>query len=223
MYRLILSSLALVCTSVVAMPAQAGTGDDADAAELSLAPGAEEAPKTSALDEFKKKHETVLMFVRTKVGNDIISKEVDGLLDYKWIAASALGGKNRADRRCEPRCAEFESLLTRLIRQNYLKRIVQADTGKVEYLGEERRPRATKVTTKVTFTKNGETQELEIAYVMHFVDGHWSVRDIITDGVSLAKNYRYEFTRILREGGDAGIDNLITRLETKLAEVAKTE
>ncbi len=223
MLRLIIPSLALLCSSLAVTGVQASDADDADAAELAAGPGSEAEPTVSALDEFKKKHETVLMFVRTKVGSDVVAKEVDGLLDYKWIAMSALGGKNRADRRCEPRCAEFESLLTRLIRQNYLKRIAQADTGKVEYLGEERRPRATKVTTKVSFTKNGDAQELEVAYVMHFVDGHWSVRDIITDGVSLAKNYRYEFTRILREGGDAGIDNLISRLETKLAEVAKTE
>ena len=55
---------------------------------------------------------------------------------------------------------------------------------------------------------------------MHVVDGKWFVRDIITDGVSLSKNYRYEFHKIMR---DEGIDGLIARLETKLADLAKTE
>ena len=111
----------------------------------------------SALDEFKKRHETVLLLVRSKVKDDVIQAEVDKLLDYDWIAHAALGAKSRADKKCEPRCTEYEELLTRLIRQNYLKRIAQADSGKVEYLGEETRARASKVTTRVTFTKDGVT------------------------------------------------------------------
>jgi phospholipid transport system substrate-binding protein len=174
----------------------------------------------SALDEFKKRHETVLMLVKSKVKEAAIQAEVDRLLDYKWIAAAALGGKNRADKRCDPRCAEYEDLLSRLIRQNYLKRITQAETGKVEYVGEERRAKASKVTTRVTFNKDGVDQKVEVAYIMHIVDGQWFVRDIITDGVSLSKNYRYEFNKIMR---DEKIDGLIARLQTKLADLAKTE
>jgi ABC-type transporter MlaC component len=53
---------------------------------------------------------------------------------------------------------------------------------------------------------------------MHLADEGWVCRNIITDGVSLAKNYRFEFNKVLR---DEGIDGLIGRLETKLNEVAK--
>ena len=204
-----------------AFAAGGGSGTDATATEAELAP-AEEIPEgmPSALEEFKKRHELVLLLVKTKVKDEAIQAEVDKLLDYSWIAHAALGGKNRADKKCDPRCAEYEQLLTRLIRQNYLKRIVQADTGKVEYLGEDKRPRASKVNTRVTFTKDGQTQTVEVSYVMHIVNGQWSVRDIITDGVSLSKNYRYEFHKIMK---DEGIDGLIARLETKLADLAKTE
>lgn len=210
---------ALVPTAAFA--AGGGSGTDAAAADAELAP-AEDIPEgmPSALDEFKKRHETVLLLVKTKVKDEAIQAEVDKLLDYQWIAHAALGGKNRADKKCDPRCAEYEQLLTRLIRQNYLKRIVQADSGKVEYLGEDKRPRASKVNTRVTFTKDGQTQVVEVSYVMHVVNGQWFVRDIITDGVSLSKNYRYEFHKIMK---DEGIDGLIARLETKLADLAKTE
>jgi phospholipid transport system substrate-binding protein len=47
---------------------------------------------------------------------------------------------------------------------------------------------------------------------MHQVDGIWKVEDIITDGVSLAKNYRFEFNKILK---DKGINELIARLESQ--------
>ncbi len=184
----------------------------------------------SALEAFKASHQTVVGLVHDKAGSDKIESEVDALLDYEWIAHAALGGERRYAKKCEPRCPEYEALLTKLIRENYLKRIRQADTGKVEYLGEEVRKDKAKVDTRVTFEKDGETQTLEISYVMHWIpaegskdgdgNGHWVARNIITDGVSLAKTYRYEFGKILR---DEGIDGLISRLQTKLADIAKAD
>ncbi|MBC8070535.1 MAG: ABC transporter substrate-binding protein [Deltaproteobacteria bacterium] len=220
-FSTILAAVALSPAAAFAGGADATTELATDSSDAELAP-AEPLPAgmPSALEEFKKRHETVLLLVKTKVADAAIQAEVDRLLDYKWIAAAALGGKGRSDKRCDPRCAEYEDLLSRLIRQNYLKRITQAETGKVEYLGEERRAKASKVTTRVTFTKDGVDQKVEVAYIMHIVDGQWFVRDIITDGVSLSKNYRYEFNKIMR---DEKIDGLIARLETKLADLAKTE
>lgn len=216
----------LLATLVFPAGAIAGTGGtDEAAAEAStdataVAPPEEPEGGVSALEEFKRRHEVVLLLVKSKVPEPAIIAEVDTLLDYKWLADQSLGRKHLPDDACEPRCAEFEALLTRLIRQNYLKRISQAETGTVEYVGEDKRARATKVTTRVRFTKDGVEQNIEVAYVMHVVGGKWIVRDIITEGVSLAKNYRYEFNKILRE---EGIDELVKRLETKLADLAKTE
>lgn len=193
-------------TLALCMFAAAGTAHAADA--------------PSALEAFKASHQTVVGLVHDKAPSDKLQSEVDDLLDYTWIARAALGGERRYEKKCEPRCAEYEALLAKLIRENYLKRIRQADTGTVEYLGEEVRKNKAKVDTRVTFTKDGEKQVLEISYVMHYVDGKWVARNIITDGVSLAKTYRYEFGKIVR---DEGIDGLINRLQTKLADVAKAD
>ncbi|HET6585508.1 MAG TPA: ABC transporter substrate-binding protein [Nannocystaceae bacterium] len=224
--------LSIVLTAVFALPAVAMAGETetetatelaaSETSETTAAPAAEEAePKTTALDTFKKAHETVLLYVRSKVKDDVIQKEVDNLLNYSWIAKTALGGtKGRADKKCEPRCAEFETALGNLIRQNYLKRLHDADQGSVQYLGEEKRARASKVTTKVKFKRDGVDQEIEVAYVMRAENGKWQVVDIITDGVSLVKNYKYEFNQILR---DEGIDGLIKRLQTKLDDLAKAQ
>lgn len=223
---------AILLTAVLGLPAVALAGETETATETELvagetaettaAPAAEEAePKTTALDTFKKAHETVLLYVRSGVKDDVIQKEVDNLLNYSWIAKTALGGtKGRADKKCEPRCAEFETALGNLIRQNYLKRLHDADQGTVTYVGEEKRPRASKVTTKVKFKRDGVDQEIEVAYVMRAENGKWQVVDIITDGVSLVKNYKYEFNQILR---DEGIDGLIKRLQTKLDDSAKAQ
>lgn len=62
--------------------------------------------------------------------------------------------------------------------------------------------------------------EIPIDYRMHQVDGGWRIYDILVDnGVSLVKNYRVQFTSILKNGTPA---QLIERLEKKLAAQKKT-
>ncbi len=213
-----LPAVAMAAETETDVELAAETTDEASAAPAE----AEEAePKTSALDTFKKAHETVLLYTRSGVKDDVIQKEVDALLNYKKISVMALGGtKKGAVRKCEPRCEEFEMLLGNLIRQNYLKRLRDADKGSVEYLGEDKRARASKVTTRVKFNKDGVDQQVEVAYIMRAENGKWQVVDIVTDGVSLVKNYKFEFGQIMR---DEGIDGLIKRLQTKLDDLAKAQ
>lgn len=206
--------LAAITLSVLPAPvALAGSASDAEATAV--------APKGGggALQTFKKRHEAVMKLVKRGAKAKQVESKVDALLDYDWIAVASLGGPARFEKKCKPRCDEFKALLTRLIRENYLKRIYLSKKGQVEYVGEEKRGKASKVTTRVKYKKDGRDVAVEIAYVMHDVGSGWVVRDIITDGVSLARNYKYEFGKIVRE---EGIDALILRLENKLAEIART-
>ncbi|MGD9364458.1 MAG: ABC transporter substrate-binding protein [Desulfobacteraceae bacterium] len=60
------------------------------------------------------------------------------------------------------------------------------------------------------------TLEIPIDYRMHHVNGSWKIYDILVEnGVSLVKNYRVQFTSILKDKTPA---QLIERLEKKLAE-----
>ncbi len=133
-----------------------------------------------------------------------------------------MGGPKRFAERCTERCDEYQALLAQLIRKNYLKRVQGKDRGTIEYVGEHVRDNATKVDTKVIFTdKQGEKKTVEIDYVMHKVDGDdWRVRDIITEGVSLAKNYKFEFNRLYKDGG---MEKVIGTLEKKVAELDAEE
>ena len=54
---------------------------------------------------------------------------------------------------------------------------------------------------------------LEVDYVMHRSEGQWYVRDIITEGVSLSKTYKYEINKLYKAGG---IDKVIVTLQAKL-------
>lgn len=62
--------------------------------------------------------------------------------------------------------------------------------------------------------------EIPIDYRMHNVQGEWKIYDILLEnGVSLVKNYRVQFTSILKEKTPA---QLIADLEKKLAEQNKS-
>jgi phospholipid transport system substrate-binding protein len=172
-------------------------------------PGAKEA--------WTRTHGEVVSLLEQGAPEARVSEKVDALLDYRSIAQAVLGGGARYQERCGERCAEYEALVAKLVRHGYLQRLSAHERAKVEVVGEVVREKATKVDTRVAFTDSeGRRRVVDVAYVMHQVDGRWAVRDILTDGVSLAKNHRFEVGKLHREGG---IDLVIDKLRAKVAEV----
>ncbi len=175
------------------------------------------AQAADAIGAFKAKHDAVVKLVKKKADDAALETEVDKVLDYDWLAEQALGGPDNYGTVCANRCDEFKALLTKLVRANYLKMVRKAQDHAVEYVGQvEGRNGAYKVTTKIQVVSNGRDKTVTVEYVMHQQDGDWQVRDIITDDISLAKNYRYEFNKIVKA---EGIDGLIRKLEDKLAKI----
>lgn len=186
------------------------------AAPIALSPAPASAAD-SAIDAFKAKHEAVVKQVKAGASDAEIQAKVDGLLDYDWLATAALGGPKNYAKVCGERCGEFEDLLTRLIRENYLRMIRKAEKHPVEYLGQvEGRNGIYKVSTRIKVEKNGREQTVTVDYVMHQTSDGWKVRDIITDDVSLARTYSYEFNKIAKK---EGIEGIISKLQDKLAKL----
>ena len=166
---------------------------------------------------FKVRHEKVIQLVKKGASNEVLQQEVDKLLNYRALAETSLGGAAQYEGKCAPRCAEFETVLARLIRENYLKWIRSDKKYEVLYLGEEVKGRAMHVRTQIAITRDGKPEVVEVVYAMEQTPMGWKVSDIITDGVSLARNYKFEFNKVLK---DKGIDELISRLESKVDNVA---
>lgn len=178
---------------------------------LTLAP--DRARAGEAADAFKAKHDAIVVLVNDNASDAALGKVIDGMLDYHALAESSLGGPANYAKVCGDRCAEFEALLTKLIRTNYLRMVRQINAHPLQHLDDvEGRNGIHKVTTKVKVEKNGRDRTMTIEYVMHEVDGRWLVRDIITDDISLVSNYRSEFHKIAKT---EGIDGIIERLEAK--------
>jgi phospholipid transport system substrate-binding protein len=168
----------------------------------------------AAADAFKAKHDAIVELVTRDASDAALGNAIDSMLDYQFLAESSLGGPDSYAKVCGDRCAEFDALLTKLIRVNYLRLAREANAHPLQHLeDEEGRNGVHKVTTKVKVEKNGREKLMTVEYVMHQVDGKWQVRDIRTDGVSLAQTYRHEFNKINKA---EGIDGIIRRLEEKL-------
>lgn len=168
-----------------------------------------------AADVFQAKHDTLVDLVGQNASDAKLGKELDAMIDYRALAEASLGGPDNYAKVCGSRCAEFEALLTQLVRESYLRMVRKANQYPVEFVGQvEGRGGAHKVTTKMTVEKNGRQRKITVEYVMHQVGKTWQVRDIITDDVSLVKTYRHDFHKIAKT---EGIDGVIARLEERLA------
>ncbi len=172
-----------------------------------------------ATDAFKQKHEVVVGLVTRNAKDKEIEAQMDALLDYPWLSRASLGGENRYAETCGARCDEFESLLTKVVRDNYLQLVRRSSKQPLTFVSEQAGRNDTyKIDAKVQTEKHGRLQNVDVSFIVHKVGDKWAVRDIITDGVSLAKTYRYEFAKQLKQGGiDAVIDGLKTRASTKPA------
>jgi phospholipid transport system substrate-binding protein len=192
-----------------------GVSTAATAAPTAATPAAPSSPQApTALQALQRHHASLTSMVKAGAKAATLQAAVDPMIDYRWLAQATLGGSSRAPGVCETRCAEFEALLTRLVRRNYLRLIEDAADRPVVFEGQVAgRNQVFKVTTKVSTVKNGRVQSMTIAYVMHGADDTFTVRDIITDGVSLVRTYRYEFKTMAERGG---IAQVITNLQSKL-------
>jgi phospholipid transport system substrate-binding protein len=179
---------------------------------LALAPAS--ALAGPAADSFRSEHERLLGLVSQDAEDAALGKQLDAMLDYHWLAEASLGGAANYAAVCGDRCAEFEQLLTTLIRQSYLEMARSAQRYPLDIVDEvEGKNGVYKLVTKVQVERNGRQRNIRVDYVMHQVDGRWQVRDIITDDVSLVRTYQHEFNKLARS---EGIDGIMKRLQEKL-------
>lgn len=145
--------------------------------------------------------------------NEQLNQLIGGLLDYESVSRQALG--DTWDERSEQERERFVSLLRQLVERSYQQNLERTLDYRVRYVSEDRRGDAVLVHTTARSRENRRAPEVSIDYRMKQEGDGWVVVDVITDGVSMVRNYRNQFTRIIRRDG---WDGLISRMESRLAE-----
>ena len=109
---------------------------------------------------------------------------------------------------------EFVSLFQSFLSNSYAGNIDGYSGQKVEYIKERHKGNFAEVQTKVVSSKG----ELPLDYRLLNENGDYRVYDVVIDGVSLVKNYRGQFSRIIKT---SSYDGLIEKLRTKADQFEK--
>lgn len=191
---------------------------------LVLVPGLALAGPLGPMATLKQKNSEVDKLLRQKTakGSAMEAKQKDQikqmaakLLDYDELAKRSLA--QHWEKLTAPQRTEFVNTLRELIERNYVKQLRTNLDYKVLYKGEEVDGDKAEVSTVVKVKSKGRDTDAEIVYKMRKVGDEWRVWDVVTDEVSLVRNYRTQFHKIITE---QSYDALIKKMKNKLAEGA---
>lgn len=125
--------------------------------------------------------------------------------DYEEMSKRTLAGQWRQRSEAERRA--FVEAFRNFISAVYGGKIEYAGE-QVEYLGERREGDYAEVRTRIVSDK----VTVPMDYRLLQKDGDWRVYDVVADGISLVKNYRGQFDKVIRE---SSFDALLDRLRNK--------
>jgi phospholipid transport system substrate-binding protein len=162
----------------------------------------------------KEKHSELVSLVK-KAKSSADDKKVeaafDEVLDYDTLAKESLK-EYWAERTPEER-AEFQAVLTKLVRGAYRKSLKRIAGYEVEYKGAQKQDGGELVRTIARKKGDAREEPLSIDYVVNDASGKNKIVDIVTEGSSLVVNYRNQFRRIIKK---QGFPDLLKRMKVKL-------
>lgn len=126
--------------------------------------------------------------------------------DYEEMAKRTLAAKWKkisADER-----KEFVELFQQFLTRSYVGNVDGYSGEQVEFLKERLKGKFAEVQTKVVSPK----VKIPLDYRLLKKNERWGVYDVVIDGVSLTKNYRGQFSRIIKS---SSFDGLLEKLRSK--------
>ncbi len=190
-------------TLVVAVPGVAWAGNDPKAfiermhSELQVAIKASSNPKTDP--------KLLEIFDRT--------------LDYDYLTTNTLG-KHAGGLTPEQR-SEFDNVFRELVRTSYRKNLRDPSGYQVQYTGAQPNDGAFLVTTVTVNQKNKREKPLNVDYRVGRKGNTLLVQDVVTSGVSLVRNYRSQFGRIIKRDGFEALIKLMNKRLDKLSKAVE--
>ncbi|MCF8721398.1 MlaC/ttg2D family ABC transporter substrate-binding protein [Nitrospina gracilis] len=138
----------------------------------------------------------------------VLRRVIHDRLNFNRFAQSTLQGHWQARTFAEKQ--RFVALLQKLLEQSFLQFIENYQEGTLHYLQESVKGEFALVKTRVVTPAD----TVSIDYRMVLENGEWQVFDFHIDGVSIARNYRAQFQKILKR---EPFQNLLDRLEDQTA------
>jgi len=134
-----------------------------------------------------------------------LRKAIFPQFDIPEMAKRSLGLNWRPRTSAEQK--EFVDLFSYLLEDFLSDKLKSFEDEKFVYTGEIKDGDYAKVETRIV-TKEGK--DISIDYRLHLVDEDWKVYDMVIENVSLVKNYRSQFNRIIAK---SSYQNLVRRIQ----------
>jgi phospholipid transport system substrate-binding protein len=188
---------------------------------LLLAPKASATSRSSPMSVLKRSNDEVRNILKQQKASGAtteqktrVKKIVNGFLDYEELAKRSLA--EQWLKMSPKERTEFVFVFRDLIEKNYVKQLKSNVDYEIAYKDEDLQDGEAVVRSVVEAQRKGRKAETTVDYKLSLKEGRWMVYDVITDDVSLLRNYRSQFKRIIdREGYSA----LIGKMKRKLAEM----
>jgi len=147
-----------------------------------------------------------------------IKEIVEEIIDYRFIAEYIIGKK--WSETSESKKEELFSKIKELFTDVYLDKLFYNKSYEKKYLdkGTEKKylkgvPESIYITSEIQGIFKGKTVGYELVYHIRRIDGKYKVFDVELDTVSLARNYREQFEKNLKE---KTVDELIANIDKKI-------
>ena len=134
--------------------------------------------------------------------------------NYKQMVMRSLA-KNYKSRTDKER-AKFTGLFKRLLENSYASKIENYQDEKINYVGEQVKGKYALVKTQIV--RNDGT--IDVDYKLIKEEGKWMVYDFVIEGVSLIRNYRSQFSKIIKT---ESYDALVSKLSKKIKDLEEKQ
>ncbi len=132
--------------------------------------------------------------------------------DFSAMAEAALF--NEWHKRGSDDRIQFIMAFTGMLQRNYLSKLYSHADYRVT-IGQERiKDDRAQVTTRLTRAGKGGGPPIEVVYRMHRTKTGWRIFDVVTDEVSLVRNYRSTFADIVKKDGFSGLMDHLKKQNT---------
>ena len=137
-----------------------------------------------------------------------LRKVIGKRFDFRQMAMHTLD--NVWSRRSRKEQIQFTHLFKKLLEKSYMHMIENFQGGKVHFLSERVKGDYAFIKTHIV----SSDRTIAIHYKLKRIGKEWRVYDFLVQGVSMVRNYRFQFTKVIRQESFKG---LLKRLEEQTA------
>jgi phospholipid transport system substrate-binding protein len=141
-----------------------------------------------------------------------MQKAIDGRFNYSQMVRRSLG--KTYDSLSDQKKQNFIKLFKGLLENSYASKLESYRDEKINFLDEVVKGKYALVKTNIVRSNN----TIRVDYKLILGNGQWKVYDFVIEGVSMIRNYKAQFTKIIRRDS---YEVLVEKLTIKINELEK--